>query len=93
MENTALKKMKTNKRGQSTLETLVTFIVLVLLFGGIFNIWIWANNQIVRRQVDYNASRVQAGTSSRNYYMRLPQKAEELKEERVLLDAPTISPN
>jgi hypothetical protein len=73
-------------KGQSSLETLVIFVVTVLLFGGIFNIWIWGNKQIVQRQKNYNNSRVEAGTSTIDYELKWPlQRAEELKEDKVLL--------
>ncbi len=65
---------------------MAIFIVLILLFGGIFNIWIWANKQIVQRQMRYNNSRVEAGTSTQNYKLVWPmERAEELKEQKVLL--------
>jgi hypothetical protein len=74
-------------RAQSTLETAFVFVVLILLFGGIFNIWVWGNKQIVQRQKLFNQGRVQAGTSTRNYQLVWPVKrAESLKEERVLLN-------
>ena len=76
-------------KAQSTLETSFIFIVLILLFGGIFNIWVWANKQIVQRQIRYNQSRVEAGTSSDIYELKWPlQRAEELKEEKVILNLP-----
>lgn len=73
-------------RAQSTLETAFVFVVLILLFGGIFNIWVWGNKQIVQRQKLFNQSRVPAGTSTRDYQLVWPVKrAESLKEEKVLL--------
>lgn len=73
-------------KGQSAIESLAIFIVIVLLFGGIFNIWLWGNKQIVQRQMRYNEGRVKAGTSSVDYELQWPlERAEELKEEKVLL--------
>jgi hypothetical protein len=49
-----------NKKAQGILETTFTLIIVLLLLGGIINIWLWANTQIVRRQIRYNASRISA---------------------------------
>jgi len=61
-----------NKRGQSTLETAVVLFMLVLFLGSVTNIWLWMNNQIVKRQIEYNATRVEAGTSLNAYKMVWP---------------------
>lgn len=75
------------KKGQSTLETALVFIMVILLVGGIVNIWFWANNQIVQRQLRYNATRVSAGTATDTYKLNWPvYSPEELKENEVLLD-------
>lgn len=80
---------KLNNKGQATIETAAIFIVLILLFGGIFNIWLWGNKQIVKRQRAYNKSRVEAGTSSDKYELKWPlEKAESLKENTVVLTPP-----
>lgn len=78
-----------SRKGQGMLETALTLIIAVLLLGGITNIWLWANNQMVKRQMRYNASRVAAGTSSDSYTLQWPvYTPEELKEDKVLLNAP-----
>lgn len=78
-----------NKKGQGMLETTFVLIIIVLLLGAVINIWIWANNQIVGRKLRYNESRVAAGTSSDTYTLQWPvYTPEELKEDKVLLDAP-----
>jgi len=75
-----------SRKGQSTLETAVIFVVVILLLAGITKMWLWANNQIVQRQLSYNDSRVQAGTGLNDYkrvgwnYVPPP-----LREEEVLL--------
>jgi len=69
-----------SKTGQSLLETLSTFIVIILLFGGIFKIWLWGNKQIVARQVSYNAGRIAAGTSNIDYELVKTAPAEELND-------------
>lgn len=77
------------KKGQTLLETLITFVVIVLLFGGIFNIWIWANKQIVNRQVKYNAGRVKAGTSTQDYELAWPVgRSESLNNSKTFVDLP-----
>ncbi len=56
-------------KAQSTLETVVVFIVIILFLGGIIKMWLWSNNQIVERQLRYNATRVAAGQSSDTYQL------------------------
>lgn len=74
------------EKGQSTLEVALTVIVVVILIGGIIKIWFWANNQIVERQLRYNATRVAAGTAVDTYKLNWPVYAPgELKEGEVLL--------
>lgn len=69
MENRFLKKRKLirNKKGQGMIETSLAMVIVLLLFGGMFKIWMWGNRQIVERQVRYNATRITAGTSADNY--------------------------
>jgi hypothetical protein len=78
-----------NKRGQSTLETVVILVMMLSLLMGITQIWLWTNRQIVRRQVRYNNTRLIAGQSSDWYLLPLwgplINKPTELKEEDVLL--------
>ncbi len=82
-----MNKLMKNKKGQSSLEITLIFIIIVLLIGGITKIWIWSNNQIVERQLSYNSQRVTAGTSSDTYTLLLPDYAPpELAENEVLLD-------
>jgi len=71
MDNRILKKIM-GKKGQSTLEATVVMVMVILLLGGVINLWLWANNQIVRRQLGYNASRVIAGTGSNSYALKWP---------------------
>lgn len=76
------------KKAQSTLETVIVFITIILFLGGIIKIWFWANKQIVQRQVRYNASRVAAGTSSDTYKLSdywPVYTPDSLTEEEVLL--------
>jgi len=56
-----------NKSGQGTLEVALAFIIVILLVGGLVNIWFWFNGQMISRQVAYNNTRVAAGTGSDTY--------------------------
>ena len=81
------------------LETTFIIIIVVLLLGAIINIWLWANTQLVKRQLKYNDTRVAAGTSSDFYKLDDPGEghpwpvynSEELGEDKVLLGAPPIT--
>ncbi|MDP2941650.1 MAG: hypothetical protein Q8N85_05325 [Candidatus Omnitrophota bacterium] len=83
------------KIGQSTLEMALVLILMVLLLGGITNIWLWGSKQIVQRQMLYNQGRVLAGTPRDDYKREWPLanpatgakwRPESLSEGRVLLD-------
>lgn len=77
------------RKGQGTLEAVIALLVTVLLLGGILNIWLWSNKQIVRRQMRYDTTRVAAGTSSDTYQLQWPvYTPESLTEDKVLLEAP-----
>ena len=58
------------KKGQASLETSLAIVALIILLGGMVKIWFWANNQIVERQISFNAGRVSAGTSSDTYSLK-----------------------
>lgn len=78
--------IKKSHRGQTTLETALVMIIIVALIGGIVNIWIWSNRQIVERQAAYNKSRVTAGTAIDNYNLTWPvYQPDELPEGQVIL--------
>ena len=82
-----MKNILLNKRGQGTLEFSLTMIITIVLLYSIVKIWFWANNQIVNRQLEYNDSRVIAGTALDNYNLVWPvYKTPELKEEDVILE-------
>ena len=59
--------------GQSFLEAAIVFMLGLLLFGGIYKMWIWGNNHVLRRSVMYNLSRKAAGKKpAGNYEMLWP---------------------
>lgn len=81
-----MKKLTCDKKGQSTLEVALTFIMVILLVGGIIKIWLWSNEQIIRRQIKYNETRVSAGTAIDTYKLNWPVYApRELSEDEVLI--------
>lgn len=77
-----------NKRGQSNLETAVAFIMMVLLLGGVTKVWLWANTAIVKRQVEYNKTRVESGQAELEYALHWPldYTPVSLNAEDVILD-------
>lgn len=90
MGNKFLKNNKIRQRkAQLMLETVISFALIFFLVGGIVKIWLWANNQIVKREIQYNATRVAAGTGADAYRMIWPvYKPDSLREGEVL---PSIS--
>ncbi|MCK4912884.1 MAG: hypothetical protein KAS05_04080, partial [Candidatus Omnitrophica bacterium] len=50
------------RKSQAILEVTVIFIVGLFLFFGIMGMWMWGDNQIAKRQPEYNQTRVAAGT-------------------------------
>lgn len=84
-----IRSLEKKLKGQCTLETAIVFILIILFLGGITKIWLWANNQIVQRQLRYNASRVTAGTSTDTYTLQWPvYTPPNLTEDEVILNNP-----
>ena len=50
------------RKSQAILEVTLIFIVGLLLFFGIMGMWMRGDNQIAKRQPEYNRSRVEAGS-------------------------------
>lgn len=76
-----------NHKGQAILEAAIVTVLLIVLLGGILNIWLWANNQVVLRQARYNASRVSSGKATDDYSLQWPvYQPQELSEDKVLLN-------
>jgi hypothetical protein len=55
--------MKT-QRAQATLEFTLIFIITATLLAGLIGLWKWSSDNIIKRQVDYNTTRVQAGSTA-----------------------------
>lgn len=49
---------------QATLEFTIIFIIMAALLFGFINMWKWSSDNIIQRQVRYNATRLQAGSST-----------------------------
>lgn len=83
MDNRLLK-----KNAQGLLEFCFSFLTIVLLLLGIMQIWFWANNQLAKRQVEYNKTRQIAGFALPDYKLQWPlvYERKELKEDDVLID-------
>jgi hypothetical protein len=50
-------------KGQSTLELTAALVVIAILLIGTAKIFLWINDSMVRRQVNYEATRVAAGSA------------------------------
>ncbi len=50
------------RKSQAILEVTLIFIVGLFLFFGIMGIFMWGDNQIAKRQPEYNKTRVVAGS-------------------------------
>ena len=73
-------------KSQAILEVTLIFIVGLFLFFGIMGIFMWGDNQIAKRQPEYNKTRVAAGslTAGNNKEIKGPvYEPEELSEQDV----------
>lgn len=55
------------RKSQAILEVALIFIIGLFLFFGIMGIWFWGDNQIAKRQPEYNQTRVGAGTLKKSF--------------------------
>ncbi|MDD5431578.1 MAG: hypothetical protein PHO70_01105 [Candidatus Omnitrophica bacterium] len=87
-----IKNIIKNNKGQNTLEITLVLIIMISLLYGVINVWLWGNKQIVKRQISYNNSRIQAGTAKDVYLepvwwdYRGKDAIEKLTENQVLID-------
>lgn len=51
-------------KAQATLEFTLIFVIMVALVMGLLGLWKWSSDNIVKRQLSYNSTRLQAGSSS-----------------------------
>jgi hypothetical protein len=52
------------KKAQVTLEFTTIFVIIIALLFGLLSLWKWSSDNIVRRQCQYNETRVQAGSNT-----------------------------
>lgn len=52
------------RKAQITLEFTLIFVIIIVLISGLFTFWKWSSDNIVKRQVRYNRTRLQAGSST-----------------------------
>jgi hypothetical protein len=55
---------RTPRAGQTTLELTAALIVMMLLLAGSVKIFMWLNERLIKRQVDYEATRVTAANAT-----------------------------
>ena len=53
-----------NKKAQATLEFTLVFVITLLFIILTANVFVWLNHCIVRRQVEYENSRNEAGSTN-----------------------------
>ena len=46
------------KKAQATLEFAVVFVIMIMLLFGMLSLWKWSSDRIVKRQVEYNSTRL-----------------------------------
>jgi len=72
-------------KGQVTLEFTLVFIIVVALLVGLLGLWKWSSDNIIKRQVDYNAKRPTAGQIIANEEPPSTYEAEKMQKEDVYL--------
>ena len=50
--------------GQATLEFTLIFVIMVALLFGLLGLWKWSSDSIIQRQLKYNTSRLEAGSTT-----------------------------
>jgi hypothetical protein len=51
-------------KAQATLEFTLIFVIMAALVMGLLGLWKWSNDNIVKRQLDYNTTRITAGSAT-----------------------------
>ena len=73
------------KRAQVTLEFTLIFVIMIALLAGLLSLWKWSSDNIIKRQVSYNSSRVAAGQISAGQTPPATYEAEEITKKDVYL--------
>ena len=50
--------------GQASLEMAVALVGMMLLLFGSLQVFVWINGRVIQRQMDYEATRVTAGSTT-----------------------------
>jgi hypothetical protein len=72
-------------RGQATLEFSLIFIIMVALLFGLLGLWKWSSDNIIKRQLRYNETRIQAGSRTSPGEPGKPFTAEDIQENQLYL--------
>jgi len=56
-----------NKKAQATLEFTLVFVITLLFIVLTVNVFVWLNHCMVRRQVAYEDTRSEAGTTEQKF--------------------------
>ena len=51
-------------KAQATLEFTLIFVIIVALLMGLLTLWKWSSDNIIKRQRNYNSSRLTAGSDT-----------------------------
>ena len=67
-----------NNRAQASLEFTMVFVITILFIVLTVNVFVWLNHCMVSRQVEYEKTRSEAGSSSTNvgksdFYNKVPK--------------------
>lgn len=73
--------------GQATLELTVSLIFVMIFLVGAIRIFLWLNESIVHRQVDYEATRVVAASTEFT-----PMDVDQVKDNASMTEAELIIP-
>jgi len=74
-----------SKNGQVTLEFTLIFVIMVALLAGLLSLWKWSSDNIIKRQINYNSTRAQAGQISSGETPPTTYEAEKMAEKDVYL--------
>ena len=72
-------------KGQVTLEFTLVFVIMAALLVGLLGLWKWSSDNIIRRQINYNSTRAQAGQISAGQEPPATYEAEAMTEKDVYL--------
>ncbi len=74
-----LKNYKKQSKSQSILDFVLIFGILITFLAGLTRVWIWFNANYAKRNVDYQNTRLAAGTASDSHLSNLAYSDQLLK--------------